>query len=122
MKTEMATTSPDQCPVRGVIDGIGDKWSVLVLLHLERADHRFTAIRRLIPDISQRVLTATLRKLEREGLIWREVTPTIPPAVTYGMTPLGHSLVRHFQSLAQWAKSNRPKIEKARSRFDQKSG
>jgi DNA-binding HxlR family transcriptional regulator len=118
MKQDAMTTDPEKCPVRGVIDGIGDKWSVLILLHLNTGDRRFTAIRRLIPDISQRVLTATLRKLEREGLVWREVTPTIPPAVTYGITPLARTLLVHFQALAKWANSNRPRIETARRKFD----
>ena len=109
---------PETCPVRDVIDKIGDKWSVLILLHLAHADLRFTALRRQIPDISQRVQTATLRKLEREGLIWRQVTPTIPPQVTYGLTALGRSLIGHFAALADWAKSNRPAITAARSTFD----
>lgn len=109
---------PEECPVRSVIDGIGDKWSVLILLHLNHGDQRFTAIRRLIPDISQRVLTATLRKLERDGLVWRSVKPTIPPAVTYGVTALGLSLVVHLDALAQWASRNRPQIDHARSLFD----
>ncbi len=114
--------SAEDCPVRGVIDGIGDKWSVLILLHLKHGDQRFSALRRLIPDISQRVLTATLRKLEREGLIWRDVKPTIPPTVTYGITELGRSLVSHFVSLAQWAKANRGAIDAARRSFDERQG
>lgn len=114
--------TPEECPVRNVIDNIGDKWSVLVLLHLSEAPQRFTALRRLVPDISQRVLTSTLRKLEREGLIWRHVKPTIPPAVTYGLTDLGRSLIQHLQALADWAKASRPAIEKARATFDGRAG
>lgn len=110
--------SPENCPVRSVIDGIGDKWSVLIILHLSHGDQRFTGLRRLIPDISQRVLTATLRKLEREGLIWRSVKPTIPPQVTYGLTALGGSLVQHFGALASWAKANSITIRTARENFD----
>ncbi|OYU48325.1 MAG: transcriptional regulator [Rhizobiales bacterium PAR1] len=109
---------PENCPVRGVIDGIGDKWSILILLHLGRDDQRFTGLRKLIPDISQRVLTATLRKLEREGLVWREVELTIPPKVTYGITDLGRSLIEHLFALASWAKVNRPRIDAARQHFD----
>jgi DNA-binding HxlR family transcriptional regulator len=112
--------NPEECPVRGVIDGIGDKWSVLVMLHLSHGDQRFSALRRLVPDISQRVLTATLRKLEREGLVWRHVKPTIPPAVTYGLTELGQSLIAHFMALADWAKDNRPRINAARQLYDQR--
>lgn len=111
-------TPPEACPVRDVVDKIGDKWSVLVLLHLHHDTMRFTALRRAIPDISQRVLTATLRKLEREGLVWRRVVATIPPQVSYGTTPLGVSLVGHFAALADWAKTNRPAIEAARAAFD----
>jgi DNA-binding HxlR family transcriptional regulator len=115
-----AGTSPEQCPVRGVIGSIGDKWSVLLILHLNHGDQRFTALRRLIPDISQRVLTATLRKLEREGLVWREVTPSIPPKVRYGLTDLGRSLVGHFAGLAEWVKANRSAIDGARRAFDER--
>jgi DNA-binding HxlR family transcriptional regulator len=113
-----AGDTPETCPVRTVIDGLGDKWSVLILLHLSRSALRFSQLRRLIPDISQRVLTATLRKLERDGLVWRDVKPTIPPQVTYGLTELGVSLIGHFDALAKWAKSNRPLIEAARHAFD----
>ncbi|HRK25338.1 MAG TPA: helix-turn-helix domain-containing protein [Beijerinckiaceae bacterium] len=113
--------TPETCPVRGVIDLISDKWSVLVLLHLHHGAMRFTALRRAVPDISQRVLTATLRKLEREGLIWRSVVPTIPPQVTYGTTELGETLVGHFAALAEWAKHNRPQIDAARQAFDGRS-
>lgn len=109
---------PSDCPVRNVIDNIGDKWSVLLLLHLGRADMRFSALKRAVPDISQRVLTATLRKLEREGLVWRTALPTVPPTVTYGLTDLGNSLIRHFQALADWAKTYRPQIDAARQSFD----
>jgi DNA-binding HxlR family transcriptional regulator len=106
------------CPVRGVIDGVGDKWSVLIILNLSHGAQRFTGLRRLLPDISQRVLTATLRKLEREGLVWRTVKPTIPPQVTYGLTELGRSLVGHFDALASWAKEHRGAIDAARRAFD----
>lgn len=108
----------EDCPVRDVVDKIGDKWSVLILLHLHHGNMRFTALRRAIPDISQRVLTATLRKLEREGLVWRSIVPTIPPQVTYGTTELGCSLVGHFAALAEWVKRNRPAIDAARQSFD----
>ena len=110
--------TPETCPVRDVVDKIGDKWSVLILLHLDVDAMRFTALRRAIPDISQRVLTATLRKLEREGLVWRRVVPVIPPQVSYGLTPLGRGLVGHFVALAEWAKGARAQIEGARRTFD----
>lgn len=110
----------EQCPVRGVIDGIGDKWSVLVLLHLSHADARFSALRRMIPDVSQRMLTATLRKVERDGLVWRDVQPTVPATVTYGLTELGRTLIRHLELLADWAKTNRAQIDAARVSFDRR--
>lgn len=116
--TKSTPGAPEHCPVREVINEIGDKWSVLIILHLSHGDQRFTALRRLMPDISQRVLTATLRKLEREGLLWRSIKPTIPPQVTYGLTELGFSLVVHFGALALWANSNRPAIDAARQAFD----
>ncbi len=106
------------CPVRGVVAGISTKWSVLVLLYLSRQDMRFAALRRAIPDISQRVLTATLRKLQRDGLIWRGVKPTIPPQVTYGLTPLGRSLISQLSGLATWARQNQADIEAARRAFE----
>ena len=109
---------PETCPVRDVIDRIGDKWSVLLILHLAHGDQRFSGLRRLIPDLSQRVLTATLRKLEREGLVWRDIKPTVPPTVTYGLTELGCSLVGHLAALADWAKTNRPTIDRSRAAFD----
>ncbi|HRE21828.1 MAG TPA: helix-turn-helix domain-containing protein [Rhabdaerophilum sp.] len=110
--------APENCPVREVIAGISDKWSILVLLHLSHGDRRFSALKRLVPDISQRVLTVTLRGLERDGLVWRDVQPSVPPAVTYGLTKLGESLIGHFRALADWAKENRVGIDDARRQFD----
>ena len=116
--TEIVMDTPETCPVRDVVDKIGDKWSVLILLHLNVDAMRFTVLRRAIPDISQRVLTATLRKLEREGLVWRRVVPIIPPQVSYGLTPLGRGLVGHVVALAEWAKGARAQIDVARRTFD----
>ncbi len=118
----MEQTSPQNCPVRGVIDGIGDKWSVLVLLHLNGGPRRFGALRREIGDVSQRMLTATLRKLQRDGLVSRKVYPTTPPSVEYALTDLGRSLIGHFRMLAEWAVGNRSRIERARRRFDSAQG
>jgi DNA-binding HxlR family transcriptional regulator len=81
-----------ECPVRQVLDQIGDKWSTLMLLSLSEKPYRFGELRRLIPDISQRMLTQTLRDLQRNGLILRTVFPTQPPSVEYRLTPLGESL------------------------------
>ena len=102
-------TSPEaisNCPVREVLDRIGDKWSVLILLALRQSPHRFNALSRTVPDISRRMLTETLRSLERDGLIWRKVTPSKPPAVQYGLTDRGHSLIIEMRPLVDWAYRN----------------
>lgn len=107
-----------QCPVRGVIARMGDKWSILILLHLAHQDMRFHMLRRAIPDISQRVLTATLRKHERDGLVWRSILATVPPQVTYGLTPIGKSLIPILRNLADWAVEQQPRINEARAIWD----
>jgi DNA-binding HxlR family transcriptional regulator len=106
------------CPVRGVLDRLGDKWSTLLLVTLAQGPQRFNALARLVPDISRRMLAETLRQLERDGLIWREVTPSAPPAVAYGLTPLGMSLMPPLSALIEWAERQQPAILAARQRFD----
>lgn len=108
----------DLCPIRTVLAQIGDKWSLLVILMLRDGEHRFSAIQRAIPDISQRMLTQTLRKLERDGLVRRTVTPSIPPRVDYAITELGQSLFAPIGAMAQWAIEKQPEIVKARSVYD----
>ncbi|MFM2355086.1 MAG: hypothetical protein RLZZ528_822 [Pseudomonadota bacterium] len=114
-------SAPEQvanCPVREVLDRIGDKWSLLLLLTLRAAPHRFNALSRAVPDISRRMLTETLRSLERDGLIWRKVTPTTPPAVEYGLTDRGASLVMQVRPLVDWADAHLTDIRADRSAFD----
>ncbi|MEO1766281.1 winged helix-turn-helix transcriptional regulator [Thiobacter aerophilum] len=106
------------CPVRDVLDRLGDKWSTLILVTLAQGPQRFNALARSVPDISRRMLTETLRHLERDGLIWREVTPSTPPSVRYGLTPLGNSLMPPLKGLIEWAQRHQPKILAARTRFD----
>ncbi len=106
------------CPVRDVLDRLGDKWSTLILVTLSRGPQRFNALARAVPDISRRMLTETLRHLERDGLIWREVTPSTPPSVAYGLTPLGTSLMPALNALIAWAERHQPEIAAARARFD----
>lgn len=108
----------EACPVRGVLDRIGDKWSVLIVLTLAAAPHRFGALRRAVPDISQRMLTQTLRDLERDGLISRTVHPTKPPSVEYALTPLGESLLVPLLGLVRWADAHHAEILAARARTD----
>lgn len=106
------------CPVRDVLDRIGDKWSVLMLLTLANGPLRFGALRRAVPDISQRMLTQTLRDLQRDGLIDRTVHPTVPPSVEYALTPLGRSLLVPLSGLVGWADECHAEIREARARFD----
>ncbi len=102
-----------------IIDRIGDKWAVMVLGHLSVGTNRFNEIMRKIPGISHRMLTLTLRGLERDGLVERTAFATIPPRVDYSLTPLGHTLKEPISMLADWARSNRGEIEQARAQFDQ---
>ena len=106
------------CPVRGVLDRIGDKWTTLVVISLAQQAHRFSELRRAIPDISKRMLTQTLRDLERDGLVARRVFPTKPPSVEYRLTALGNSLLEPLTVLVMWAERSQPKIKRARAEFD----
>ena len=108
-----------KCPVRDVLDRIGDQWSVLVILLLgEHGPYRFNALKRAIGDISQRMLAVTLRHLERDGLISRTVFPTNPPQVEYALTDLGRSLLDRLGGLAAWAVDNHAPIKAARKDYD----
>ncbi len=112
---------PEDCrAVSEVLDRIGDKWSVLVVVTLGDGPKRFNELRRSIASISQRMLTLTLRGLERDGLISRTVFPTVPPRVDYELTELGRSLLRPVRALGGWARENRSRILQARLRFDAK--
>jgi DNA-binding HxlR family transcriptional regulator len=113
---------PQICPVRHVLDGVGDKWTILVITALKPGQRRFSEIKRAIPDISQRMLTQTLRKLERDGYVTRSVTPTIPPRVDYELTGLGISLLTALEPLAEWALDARDSIALARATYDATQG
>ncbi|MDE1994228.1 MAG: helix-turn-helix transcriptional regulator [Rhizobiaceae bacterium] len=110
------------CPVRDLISQIGGKWSTLLLEALAQQPYRFGELRRLVPDISQRMLTQTLRDLQRDGYIAREVFPTKPPSVEYRMTDLGRSLYGPLAQLLNWAEDNHEAVRAARARFDQSLG
>lgn len=110
-----------QCAVRDVLARISDRWSLLVLLQLERATQRFSELRRNIGDISQRMLAQTLRRLEEEGLISREVLPSVPPQVRYTLSELGHSLLVPVRTLVAWAEANRARIHGARLAFKERA-
>jgi DNA-binding HxlR family transcriptional regulator len=109
----------DECRVvLEVLDRVGDKWTVMVVGVLAAGPVRFNAIQRSIPGLSHRMLTATLRGLERDGLVERRAYPTSPPKVEYELTEFGHSLIKPLQGLATWALSSRATILSARMRFD----
>ena len=113
------THLPSDCrAVSDVLARIGDKWSVLVVARLGEGSLRFNELRRSIGGISQRMLTLTLRGLERDGLITRTVTPTVPPRVDYALTALGRDLLNPVSALSSWAIRNQPKIARARTHFD----
>ena len=101
-----------------VLARVGDKWTVLVVGVLGEGPSRFNALRRALGSISQRMLTLTLRGLERDGLVRRSVYPTVPPRVEYALTPLGRSLLEPVSALGGWAQRNRAAIHAARLRFD----
>jgi DNA-binding HxlR family transcriptional regulator len=113
------THLPADCrAVSDVLARVGDKWSVLVVTRLGERPMRFNELRRSIGGISQRMLTLTLRGLERDGLVTRTVFPTIPPRVDYELTALGRDLLQPVSALGAWAILNQPKIARARERFD----
>jgi DNA-binding HxlR family transcriptional regulator len=106
--------------VASVLARVGDKWSVFVIMMLFDGPKRFNELKRMVGGISQRMLTLTLRGLERDGLVTRTVFPTIPPRVDYELTDLGRGLSAPVIALGEWAMAHRDKIESARSHFDEK--
>ena len=118
MKPRYTHLSGDCRAVSAVLARIGDKWTVLVVNLLGDGPKRFSEIKRDIGGISQRMLTLTLRALERDGLVTRTVHPTVPPSVEYGLTDLGRSLQVPVQALGQWALLNQVTMAEARARFD----
>jgi DNA-binding HxlR family transcriptional regulator len=109
----------DDCRALGdVLARIGDKWTVFVVGLLANGPMRFNAIRRMVGGISQRMLTLTLRGLERNGLVTRTVYPSVPPRVDYALTPLGCTLIEPLLGLGEWARKHQAEVEAARARFD----
>ncbi len=104
--------------ISGLLSRIGDKWSVLVVSTLGEGSKRFNELRREIPSVSQRMLTLTLRNLERDGLVSRAVTPSIPPRVDYALTELGRSLQQPISALTEWALDNVGTIHASQARYD----
>ncbi|PJE26877.1 transcriptional regulator, HxlR family [Pseudooceanicola antarcticus] len=110
------------CPVRNVLDRVGDKWSLLILIALSHQPRRFAALQREVGDISKRMLTQSLRTLERDGLVARQVFPTKPPAVEYSLTALGESALPPIAGLVGWAAMAHDEIRAARQGFDAAAG
>lgn len=114
---------PGDCrPVGEILSRVGDKWTVLVVTRLGAGSLRFSELRRQLFGISQKMLTTTLRGLERDGFVTRTVTPTIPPRVDYELTDLGRDLLVPVAELAQWAVRNKERVEAARKQFDMNAG
>jgi DNA-binding HxlR family transcriptional regulator len=108
-----------ECRALGeLLDRIGDKWTVMVIGALSEGPMRFNALLRLIGGVSQRMLTLTLRGLERDGMVARTVLPTTPPGVDYELTDLGHTLIQPLRELSSWAQKHRPAVDTARVAFD----
>ena len=107
----------DFCPIRSIFTSLGGKWSLLILSHLNFGTHRFSEILGAIPDISQRMLTQTLRALEGDGMVIREARATIPPRVDYTITPLGRNFLEQMEGVLQWSLINRDQIETNRHKY-----
>jgi DNA-binding HxlR family transcriptional regulator len=108
----------EDCGIRDVLDRIGDRWSVLVVVELAAGVRRFRQLQRAIPGISQRMLTLTVRRLERDGLLTRTVYPTVPAQVEYELSPMGHDLAHLVRALADWSADHREAIAESRRRWD----
>lgn len=106
-------------PIREVLDRVGDKWSTLIVLRLGNGTRRFNELHREIDGISQRMLTLTLRALERDGLVTRTVFPTVPPRVDYELTSMGRTLLNPISALHEWAVAHRDDIRQSRARHDE---
>ena len=110
--------SISDCPVRNVMANISGKWSALLMAALAEQPYRFGELRRLVPDISQRMLTQTLRDLQRDGYVDRTVHPTTPPSVEYSLTDLGRSMFGPLGEMMLWAERNHAAVQAARAAFD----
>lgn len=111
-----------QCPTRHILDRVGDKWAVLILLLLEDGPARFNSLRRAIDGISQKMLSQVLKSLERDGLVHRRVIPTVPVTVEYSITPLGQTLAKAVDPLRVWAEHHLKDVTAAQRRYDARKG
>ncbi|MBO8184080.1 winged helix-turn-helix transcriptional regulator [Streptomyces spirodelae] len=116
------TRQHDPCRTREVLDIVGDKWSLLVVRTLQEGPRRFTELKRAIDGISQRMLTVTLRSLERDGILTRTVRNVMPPHVSYELTPMGRTLQEATAPLLEWSHAYLPHIDAARAEYDTRTG
>ncbi len=116
--TEPLVSCAEDCGVRDVQDRLGDKWTVHVVVELAPGPRRFRELQRLVTGVSQRMLTLTLRRLERDGLVSRTVYPTTPPQVEYALTETGHSMTHLIKQLVDWSLDHRAVIARSRERWD----
>jgi DNA-binding HxlR family transcriptional regulator len=110
-----------ECPTRELLDQLADKWAVLALVAIADEPMRFNALRRLLEGVSQKVLTQTLRRLERNGLVARTVIASVPVAVSYSITPLGRSLEKTVENLRRWSMDHIHHVQRSRARYDKAS-
>jgi DNA-binding HxlR family transcriptional regulator len=121
----LETTPPwdvfdSHCPTRQVLDRVADKWTVLIIRHLSNGTFRFAQLRRAVDGISQKVLTNTLRGLERDGIVTRRIYASVPPKVEYSLTTLGRSLCGLVEGICDWAEANIDQVERARKVYDRR--
>jgi DNA-binding HxlR family transcriptional regulator len=116
MKTSSASVLKPQCPSRVVLDRIADKWTALIIQVLANGTQRYAELRRTIGGISQKMLTQTLRSLERDGLVVRKVHPVVPPKVEYSLTRLGRTLIDPLHALCRWSERHLPELQANRNR------
>lgn len=119
--SKMPNAYSAQCPTRQILDRVGDKWAVLILLLVRREPMRFNALRRSIEGISQKMLSQVLKSLERDGLIRRRAIATVPVTVEYSITPLGATLASAVDPLRDWAEANLKEVQVAQRRYDARS-
>ncbi|MEO5707633.1 MAG: helix-turn-helix domain-containing protein [Alteraurantiacibacter sp.] len=118
MELDIEFGDPCNCPIRDVLDRIGSKWAMVVVCMLEPEPKRFNMLSRMIPDVSKRMLTRTLRELERDGIIERKVFPTNPPSVEYSLSETGRSIMPLFWKLIDWSMEKHGDIRASRRQFD----
>nr|WP_314434860.1 helix-turn-helix domain-containing protein [uncultured Brevundimonas sp.] len=110
-----------QCPTRQLLDRIADKWSTLILISLGQGPIRFNELKRRIEGVSQKMLSQTLKSLERDGLVSRTVVATVPVTVTYAVTPLGRGLIASMQAMIDWAETQMPEVAQAQADYDRRT-